>query len=674
MFLTKDSATRKGGHARQVPACQQPDRQSRLRPIVSRMRLLIADKCTPGFSLLYISKSSTISLLGSRRSIWFHGERPEQFNGVRKIIRAVREKAPQIRLVFTSGRPATVEWLAAKFQNDSVLPAPWDLNLFVSRFFRSMRPLMMILLESDRGLGTKALIRASKASIPLAFVNVKKRDAETIECFTRPFLSLNQGIRACVQDRRTAAILQERGLPGDRITVTGDLSFECEHAMKDAGTDYLRREIGIKTNAPVIIAEGMVSEEGPWLIDVFSRLRYSYPDSVLLLEPRYRRQISNIELLLRKRNLSFARRSRPVWTRNPAVLLFDRPGELPSLYSTGACFLAGGTFAGRGDPVDVARPASVGIPIIIGPKLLPDAKLARMFIAHGAALQVAKSAVPEKMVELLMSPTLSETLARSAKLLVDRKRGACQKTLQAIEPLIPSFPDEARGKQSWRIKRKRDLLSETAVWRKFAPFFMKRRIDDWKSLRVRLGVPRVILCLGNGPSSEDIRVRKAEHDCLMRVNWIWQRRGILVHPDIVFLYTPRGINKVSPCIYAFRNIDLEYAALLRGLLTRGPRPIEYFTMERISSLIREGNWNARPSNGALMIAAGAALQPERLIVAGMDLFLHPDGKYPGDLRANNEYAAPHDRGVDLEVIRSGLREYNGELIIISRALRESLAA
>jgi hypothetical protein len=212
------------------------------------------------------------------------------------------------------------------------------------------------------------------------------------------------------------------------------------------------------------------------------------------------------------------------------------------------------------------------------------------------------------------------------------------------------------------------------VWRKFGPFFMKRRIDDWKSLRVRLGAPRVILCLGNGPSSEDIRVRKAEHDCLMRVNWIWQRRGILVHPDIVFLYTPRGINKVSPCIYAFRNIDLEYAALLRGLLTRGPRPIEYFTMERISSLIREGNWNARPSNGALMIAAGAALQPERLIVAGMDLFLHPDGKYPGDLRANNEYAAPHDRGVDLEVIRSGLREYNGELIIISRALRESLAA
>jgi len=76
----------------------------------------------------------------------------------------------------------------------------------------------------------------------------------------------------------------------------------------------------------------------------------------------------------------------------------------------------------------------------------------------------------------------------------------------------------------------------------------------------------------------------------------------------------------------------------------------------------------------LMVVTAAALQPERLIIAGMDLFQHPDGRYPGDLRSSNEYSQVHTRDVDLEVIRRGLQEYRGELVILSEALRTSLAA
>jgi hypothetical protein len=97
-------------------------------------------------------------------------------------------------------------------------------------------------------------------------------------------------------------------------------------------------------------------------------------------------------------------------------------------------------------------------------------------------------------------------------------------------------------------------------------------------------------------------------------------------------------------------------------------------MERISVLIREHEWSARPTNGALMIVAAVALQPERLMISGMDLFLHPDGRYPGDLRSSNEYAQVHSRGIDLEIIRCALTAYQGELVIGSEALRESLAA
>ena len=100
--------------------------------------------------------------------------------------------------------------------------------------------------------------------------------------------------------------------------------------------------------------------------------------------------------------------------------------------------------------------------------------------------------------------------------------------------------------------------------------------------------------------------------------------------------------------------------------------MEYVTLERLSPLIGSRPWPARPTNGALMVVAAAGLQPERLIISGIDLFRHPQGRYPGDKLSRNEHARAHDPEVDLMVIEAALRDYQGELIILSDILRESL--
>ena len=73
-----------------------------------------------------------------------------------------------------------------------------------------------------------------------------------------------------------------------------------------------------------------------------------------------------------------------------------------------------------------------------------------------------------------------------------------------------------------------------------------------------------------------------------------------------------------------------------------------------------------------MIATAAALAPERLIIGGVDLYLNPDGRYPGDLLGNNQYARSHSRDMELELIRAALANYRGELIILSDLLRTAL--
>jgi hypothetical protein len=113
--------------------------------------------------------------------------------------------------------------------------------------------------------------------------------------------------------------------------------------------------------------------------------------------------------------------------------------------------------------------------------------------------------------------------------------------------------------------------------------------------------------------------------------------------------------------------------LLRRLATRGPGAMEYFTVERLSPLAAEGRWPARPSNGALAIVTAAALAPERLLIGGMDLFLHPEGRYPGEPDARNEYSPSHRLATELDIIDLALSQFRGEVVILSGILLDALA-
>ena len=81
-----------------------------------------------------------------------------------------------------------------------------------------------------------------------------------------------------------------------------------------------------------------------------------------------------------------------------------------------------------------------------------------------------------------------------------------------------------------------------------------------------------------------------------------------------------------------------------------------------------------PTNGALMITIATALKPERIVIAGMDLYQHPDGRYPGDTAALGGYSREHSAEIDLRLIRAALASSAGETIIFSDNLRAALAA
>ncbi|MBL8582403.1 MAG: hypothetical protein JNL61_09275 [Rhizobiaceae bacterium] len=198
------------------------------------------------------------------------------------------------------------------------------------------------------------------------------------------------------------------------------------------------------------------------------------------------------------------------------------------------------------------------------------------------------------------------------------------------------------------------------------------RIGTLAELRRRLGAPHTIVCLGNGPSSEDKRLAGFGGAALFRVNWNYLRRDPTAIPDAVFTadpdLPPRGRRPmlVFPTTAAGRPILERHAMRFRW-------PASGFVfLDDLDPPPADLSGPLIPTNGALMIAVAAALGPQRMVIAGIDLYRHAAGRYPGEANAVDGYARGHSLDVDLALIRSALAGFGGEVVNLSDNLRFAL--
>ncbi len=249
-----------------------------------------------------------------------------------------------------------------------------------------------------------------------------------------------------------------------------------------------------------------------------------------------------------------------------------------------------------------------------------------------------------------------------------RDERAISALVDAVQPLIAArrLPPatagaDDQGPQGWVPALLSSPLLSPLIDRKY------RRLDTLEALRAALGQPDTILCLGNGPSSEDPRLRGLSYDALFRVNHFWQPRGILTEPDGVFTGLRATIKAVrNPAIFVFQTREEEQKLLLKCLAMM--RRIVFATAERLGVMDFDSFGVFQPTNGAVMLATAVALQPKRLIVAGIDLFQHPAGSYPGNSRTPNAYTIHHDRDTELQFILDTFDRFEGDLMILSEVL------
>lgn len=194
------------------------------------------------------------------------------------------------------------------------------------------------------------------------------------------------------------------------------------------------------------------------------------------------------------------------------------------------------------------------------------------------------------------------------------------------------------------------------------------RLDSIDEVAARLGHPETILCLGNGPSGRQAVLATLGHDALFRVNHDWRADGLLEQPDMVFAGVKRSMRRMGPTLLGVsteRKADALIAC--RGLEFWHGRATFAVVEQIAGGTAPEVSSALRPTTGAYMLAMAIALQPRRLIVAGMDMFSHPEGAYADGAKDTNAYTPSHSYETDSAFILGSLRHFHGQLVSYSAA-------
>lgn len=379
----------------------------------------------------------TPAALQEQAVIWVHAVSVGETLAAAPLVEHLLQAYPGHAVVVTTTTPTGSERVRALFGARVFhVYSPWDLPGAVSRFFRRVRPALLVIMETE--LWPNLLHAAQRASCPVVLANARlsARSARGYGRFaglTRRMLQ-QLTVVAC-QSRDDGERLVALGLPRERLQVTGSIKFDLDLDAALRGEAASLREAWQRT---VILGSSTHPGEEALLLDCFAALRSDWPDLLLLLVPRHPERFASVYQLCTERGMAVARRSRgEAPGPQHQVLLGDTMGELRLLSGTATVAVIGGSFIEHGGQ-NVLEAAAWGVPVVSGPHMYNFTEITALLTEAGAMRQLKDGVQLEPCLRQLLDDTaLRERMGRAGERVIDDNRGALERLQSIIAEVVP---------------------------------------------------------------------------------------------------------------------------------------------------------------------------------------------------------------------------------------------
>lgn len=374
------------------------------------------------------------------RGIWLHAVSVGESMAAIPLIKGLQRRYPKLPIVVTNETIGGANCIHTGLGNSvAQLYFPYDIPFAVKRFFKILKPCLVILMETE--LWPNLLTTACQNRVPVILANARlsarsARRYSYISPLTRAMLRGLSGVIAATQaDADRFAMLGR--LPQERIHVAGNIKFDLEVPLKlNEQAKALRESWGSKRL--VWIAASTHAGEEEQILAVFAKLKKKITQLLLISVPRHIDRADHLKALYQSQGFQVVKRSElRTCLHSTDIFVVDTLGELLLFYASADIAFVGGSLIKKGGQ-NPLEPAALGLPLLTGPYTFNFEVVTEQLKQQGIEIQVNNAMeLEEEVIALLSDSEKRKQMGNAAKNFVEENKGSLQKHLKLIESFIP---------------------------------------------------------------------------------------------------------------------------------------------------------------------------------------------------------------------------------------------
>lgn len=300
-----------------------------------------------------------------RPSIWLHAVSVGELLQSKPLIAALQRDYPEHDIVVTYTTKTAASIAAKELTGIYHVYSPLDFSWVVSKFFRVLKPDILILVELE--LWPNWLMHAGKKGIPVLLAN-GRISANSFGNYRRFKWLLQPAYDAitiwAMQDEAYAQRARILKSEASECAVTGNLKYDSLRESIDATkVSELRKLFGFYETEQVVL----FGSTHPGEHEIIAEL---LPLSArVIIWPRHPERVAALCEMLKAADIDFQKRSE-LSTEHPArenvVIVGDTVGELSDVYGLANVVFVGGSLIPHGGQ-NMAEPIALALPTIVGP-------------------------------------------------------------------------------------------------------------------------------------------------------------------------------------------------------------------------------------------------------------------------------------------------------------------
>jgi 3-deoxy-D-manno-octulosonic-acid transferase len=429
--------------------------------------------------------------------IWVHAVSIGEFLTAEPLIRALRRRFPSFRIAVSTttltGQRLAKARLCVQSKDRASKPDdapinepgageimgvfyfPFDWTFAVRRSLSYIDPAAVIILETE--IWPNFLRECHRRGIPVVIANgrISPRSHRRYMRIRRLFRRVLQNFSVLtMQSAGDAERAISLGANPSCVNVCGNLKYDVpiadnkyaegdvsqeptalvmngsSNVTGDVKAEELDRVFQLSRCPNLVIAGSTAAGEEQMLLSALRSIKQvtGLEDARLLIAPRHPERFREVARLISSAGFSLAKRSECGPASNPGsvaadIILLDSIGELASVYRFGAVVFVGGSLVPRGGH-NIIEPAAAARPIVVGPSTDNFRQIVSDFVAAKAVVQIPggdKATLADElartMIHLLKDKRDAGQMGSRAQEILVRNRGAVDRTIAAIAPLLP---------------------------------------------------------------------------------------------------------------------------------------------------------------------------------------------------------------------------------------------